>query len=104
MIVMCKKRYIIRSRTSVPVTPDDALHLRPLRFHFGDVIYEVFIIHDGQLVFVGELKAPPAVAAIKCLRPDPLFVPVVLGFEKPDLKHGAGCAATIDGRNSQDQA
>jgi hypothetical protein len=80
MIIMCKKKYTINSQTNVPITPDDKLYLRQSRTHFENVIYEIFIVIDEDLVFVGELKAPPFVSAVKCIRPDPMFIPVNVGF------------------------
>lgn len=81
MLTMCKKIYIIKSQTNVPITPDDVLHFRQVRIHCEYVIYETFIIIDDQLVFVGELKAPPFVSVVKCVRPDLLYIPVNVGYK-----------------------
>ena len=80
MILMCKKRYTINSQTNVPITPDDTLYLRYSRTHFENVIYEIFVVVDENLIFVGELKAPPFVSVVKCIRPDSMLIPVNLGF------------------------
>ena len=80
MIVMCKKRYVIQSQTNIPVTPDDILYFRQSRAQLENVIYETFIVASGNLVFVGELKAPPFVSAVKCIKPDSMFIPVNVGF------------------------
>lgn len=80
MIVMCKKKYIINAHTNVSITPDDHLYVRQSRAHFENVMYEIFVVIDENLIFVGELKAPPFVSVVKCIRPAPLFIPVNVGF------------------------
>lgn len=80
MILMCKKKYTIESQTNVPITPDDKLYLRQSRTQFEHVIYEIFVVIDTNLIFVGELKAPPFVSAVKCIKCDPLFITVNVGF------------------------
>lgn len=79
---MCKKKYIIHTQTSVPVTPSDVLLVRPLRHDsFSEnMTYEVYFTSDDELIFLGMLKAPPHISAVQCIRPDPSHVPVYVGF------------------------